>query len=109
MTDNRLAELEALAKAATPGPWFAVRLRVNTCVKAANGDYVMEAGARGRALVRHEEDADFIAATDPETVLALIAELLRLRAELKRVAPLLAMRGAAGYSFGPFKPTEANP
>ncbi|WP_437582708.1 ead/Ea22-like family protein [Paramicrobacterium sp. CJ85] len=70
MTDLDLAELERLAKAATPGPW-------SWCAKqTADGDSWAVLDSHDHALAMNTDgwvlDAEFIAATDPQTVLALI-------------------------------------
>jgi hypothetical protein len=75
-------KLKALALAATPGPWFAqtvagyrgnlfdVRAKYQRGVAGGIGD---------------PNDAAYIAATNPATVLELIAEVERLRADAARL------------------------
>ena len=81
------------------------------------GGLLWHSGDAGLMEERRRETVAAIAAAIREAVAAeqekwaaeverQSAMLTRLLAELKRVAPLLAMRGAAGYSFGPVKPTE---
>lgn len=77
ITDDVLAELERKARAATPGPW-------THCVDDDNSSYVA-AGELvvcevAQAFSDNLADGDFIAAADPPAVLALVAEVLRLRA-----------------------------
>ena len=79
MTD--INELEALARKATPGPWQAF----TTGVRGGDHWYVT---ADGEAIAyatkndgdpgdKCQENAEYIAAADPPTVLALIADLRR--------------------------------
>src|SRR5690606_14220472 len=75
LSEDRLAELEAMAKAATPGPW-SFRERAAEDYMVGSIDYELIAH-----VWHHEGDAAFIAATDPDTVLSLIAEVRRLRAD----------------------------
>lgn len=72
MTDKELARLEELARAATPRgeePWKQI-------------EYADDLGDAWGTLAHHcEADWDFTIAADPETILALVAEVRRLRAE----------------------------
>ena len=110
MTEERLAELEQL-KADLDR---AVAAEDAFCVRTATSSTWPAQGHPQYEAFQYAQ-LDFTVCFEAfkneaiEAVPELIAEVRRLRAELKRVAPLLAMRGAAGYSFGPFKPTEANP
>lgn len=77
-----LDALEALAKAATPGPWFASR----PGKRYEEGHHVWskrepeEPDSHDIATYCWgQEEAEFIAAADPSTVLALIAELRQER------------------------------
>lgn len=74
--------LEALAKSAHDGPWFARRrFHANDWIVGSEGMPVL-AELRGKettARLLVEEDAEFIAAANPETVLRLLAEIRRLR------------------------------
>jgi hypothetical protein len=78
MNPTDLDELERLAAAATPGPWEAIRPRINIRIMAGDR-YVLESGPCG---VRTEEDGQFIAAARA-AVPALIAEVRRLRAQVE--------------------------
>ncbi len=93
MTADRWTELEALAKAATPGPWDAVegatsdgwwveRPHISTVVSDPTGP-----------------DARYIAAANPQTVLDLIAHVRELEAMRAKVLDVLdeiaALPGAA--------------
>lgn len=86
ITDEKLAELEALAMAATPGPrralpnpdwpggvWAITANPEHNWIQAINA---------GLAKAASKKNALFIAATDPDAVLSLVAEVKRLRAEL---------------------------
>lgn len=90
MTPAELARLKALANAATPGPWrgeFGEVLRVSPTPTRENPDHVyttvlpwVEQHPSGDPVVKFEEaDAAYIAAMHPQTTLALIAEVGRLR------------------------------
>lgn len=81
MTDAELDDLEAKAKAATQGPWH------------RSGDSVIQTAHVTRDvwfIPKAESDVDYIAAANPATVLALIAEVRQLQdknAWLLRWAP----------------------
>ncbi len=85
-----LDRLDALARAATEGPWAAATTGVRngdhwSVVDSDRGD-VRGTVARipsqdGTNDEQRQPDAEFIAATDPPTVLALIAELRQARAD----------------------------
>ncbi len=106
--DAKLAELERLAKAATPGPWRrggwsgrclldhvhrGASVKESPCVHTPRFNegltsHVATAERPGGMVVDSDydgvlcapDDAAFIAAADPTTVLALVAELKALRA-----------------------------
>ena len=94
MTDH--AELRRLAKAATPGPWTLYAPEDYQGPEELPG-YGVEC-AEGRAIVwgalepetgcQFDRDAEFIAAANPKTVLALLDEIDGLKAEKD------ALRGA---------------
>ena len=93
-----LDELEALAKAATPGPWM--RLFGERTVYDRLND-----GCRGNAIVRTDihpplgkdiDNLDFIAAANPETILALIALLREMGEELHWFLHEANNRGSEG-------------
>jgi len=76
MTDAELTALEAAAKAATPGPWYAY----------SGGSIVWEQTHEIHSDVcdcgdKRPKDTAFIAAANPAAVLDLIAELRQARAE----------------------------
>lgn len=98
MTD--LSELEKLARAATPGPWVAENYvdEVGLSVIASDeADYISNpsrgqvchvsviAGATGDDRDGAKTNAAYIAAANPETILALIAERDALRAGLEEI------------------------
>ncbi len=70
--------LRALAQQATPGPWHAEGGSV-----AVEDEYVVEVVADIHTDRRWptEEDAAFIAACDPQTILALLDAMLWVRAD----------------------------
>ena len=76
MTD--IDKLEALAKAATPGPWRSESCGVDDCwCEVVNCD-AREEGVSGSGALS-KCDARYIAEANPATVLALIAEVRALR------------------------------
>ncbi|HCH0514881.1 TPA: ead/Ea22-like family protein [Pseudomonas aeruginosa] len=87
MTDH--AELRRLAKAATPGPWTLYVPEDYQGPEELPG-YGVEC-AEGRAIVwgalepetgcQFDRDAEFIAAANPKTILALLDEIDGLKAE----------------------------
>ena len=84
MTESELKELESKARAATPGPWVANA----GCVLSEYGYIVAKAESIpgvGSLWERRRSQAEYIAAANPEVVLALIAEIRVLRAEVARV------------------------
>jgi hypothetical protein len=88
LTAGRLAELERLARAATPGPWE----RETDSDGNATPYLVMAGDIRisdtGWDVGKKQagRNTAFIAAAHPGTVLALVAEVRRLRAALGRIA-----------------------
>lgn len=101
MTDDELAEIEARANAATPGPWEPYRrvtLGVVSVMSAAmfenrNGvdvDYVV-ADARDESFA----NADFIASSRTD-VPALIAEIRRLQHDNEKLQEALALMTIVG-------------
>jgi hypothetical protein len=75
----KLEELKKLAEAATPGPWRFSRESWNVSTPDCDTDI-------GIYIPESEENmtGEFIAAANPQTVLALIGENAGLRTELKR-------------------------
>jgi hypothetical protein len=86
---TNLDALQAAAKAATPGPWSAT-------LKRGKRDGYIRSPLRTVADVRYrngEADAAFIAAANPQTVLAMISELRRLREMLRELTDWLRPYG----------------
>lgn len=88
MTPDTLARLKALAEAATPGPWSHYHAKAPKRTTEQDTNAIMK---NGRQIVawsgfdgadntekERKANAAFIAALNPETVLALLAELTRL-------------------------------
>ncbi|HFT1366726.1 TPA: ead/Ea22-like family protein [Pseudomonas aeruginosa] len=93
MTDH--AELRRVAEAATPGPWSCNRHRAivgGPTLEFTNGAAQQQIAMACWQSWMHEEElrnnAEFIAANNPKTVLALLDEIDRLKAENE------ALRGA---------------
>ncbi|PBV12707.1 ead/Ea22-like family protein [Pseudomonas aeruginosa] len=93
MTDH--AELRRVAKAATPGPWSCNRhwaIVGGPTLEFTNGAAQQQIAMACWQSWMHEEElrnnAEFIAANNPKTVLALLDEIDRLKAENE------ALRGA---------------
>lgn len=86
MTDH--AELRRVAKAATPGPWSCNRhwaIVGGPTLEFTNGAAQQQIAMACWQSWMHEEElrnnAEFIAANNPKTVLALLDEIDRLKAE----------------------------
>ena len=78
MTDEQLADLEAAAKAATPGPW-----------KESLYPFFIQAGDYQLATVTSKnagDDSAYIAAANPAAILELIQDLRQARAEREWLA-----------------------
>ena len=93
MTDlspDALKRLRAIAEAATPGPWSRDTFG---CVSASRRNRTIAMPGNGfRASAQDDTDARFIATFDPPTVLALLAEVERLRQQMKDAA--MSLRSA---------------
>lgn len=85
MTLN-LDALEALARAATPGPWAAHNRQTHLGTENAAGAYWTVDGPNGNSLIEAQANrpanSEYLAALSPDVVLALIAELRAARADL---------------------------
>ena len=77
MTTNDWDQLAALAQAATPGPWFPNRAAAEAELKPRETAVLFD-GYR-------DEDAQFIAAANPATILNLIGALAALRADVAQI------------------------
>ncbi|HYC66690.1 hypothetical protein [Brevundimonas sp.] len=96
LTDEKLAEWESLAKAATPGPWEPVGLPYDGYddpeIVTADGLYVAQtAYDMQSATTERDVDADtrHIAFNNPAFALSAIAEIHRLRGERDEAVKLL--------------------
>ncbi|EJA2567788.1 ead/Ea22-like family protein [Pseudomonas aeruginosa] len=90
MTDH--AELRRVAEAATPGPWSCNRHRAivgGPTFEFTNGAAQQQIAMACWQSWMHEEElrnnAEFIAAANPKTILALLDEIDRLKAESDRL------------------------
>ena len=83
MTPEQLDALEAVARAATPGPWFAAP-------EGAPGPqwWMVLSGSDAVASYSTARDARHTATFDPPQALALIAEVRRLQGELLEIGNL---------------------
>lgn len=84
LTPERLAALRGVAEAATPGPWDVVGL------DGCGGPYALRMPHRsgctwyGVEGIKRREDAEYFVAMNRNTVLALLDEIERLRADAAR-------------------------
>ena len=81
-----LDKLEALAKAATPGEWRVSNHRQSSrAIQTVKNDYEVASVPLNKFTDnrRREADADFIAAANPSTILALVAHIRQLEADNK--------------------------
>ena len=93
MTPARIAEIRALAEKATPGPWESCRGFVRSTAHGTTHEFpggtvttstLWVAECRdGEAFYNPDGNAAFIAALDPQTVLALLASHAALVAEVE--------------------------
>lgn len=89
MTDH--AELRRLAKAATPGPWVTDAQKNGAIfnIESESGDMCIAMSQENPAPTRLEineqrrANAEWIAAANPKTILALLDEIDRLRSRLE--------------------------
>ena len=88
MTDAELSALEAVAKAATPGPWrHPGRALV---VSRMSEDEPLVCDCISQEFAQAPKNAAFIATANPSVVLELIAEMRQARAERDWLAKLAA-------------------
>ena len=112
-----LDKLREAAKRASPGPWHASIAFYGDAatefkivaqpygVALTVCEYFNSTQKRARKTV--EANADFLAAADPSTVLALIERAEKAEAALKLVLPVLAdEHECRKYSFGPDEDEE---
>ena len=89
MTDRYKRIREALAMGPTPGPWAACRTNSGTFVKSEGlAGYFVEV-RHCRTAQDVNADAHLIAACDPDTIRALLAERDALVAEVERLTEAL--------------------
>lgn len=74
--------LEVLAKAATPGPWC--DRGFGSIQPESGGSLVAVTVTKGGCLPDYVENSAFVAAANPASILALIAEVRALRADAER-------------------------
>ena len=106
VTDELLAELEAITQLATPGPWVA---RIEQDSPSFQGYYVSNYGFDMYACLgtsnQGEIDSSFIATANPATITALTTELRRLRAENAELGGLLREAGKTIHKLQAEQPT----
>ena len=79
LTDEQLADLREKAMAATPGEWHYKRR--TQVVTDHDGGLVVDVGV-GRIGLQLDADGTYIAAADPQTILALLQRIGELEQEL---------------------------
>ena len=84
LTPDQLDEIEATAKAATPGPWVAEYGGGEEVVLPSDALSTLEAVCVTK-LFHRQADAKHIAGLSPDVALALVAEVRELRAKVERV------------------------
>lgn len=84
LTSAQLDEIEAAAKAATPGPWVAEYGGGEEVVLPSDALSTLEAVCVTK-LFHRQADAKHIAGLSPDVALALVAEVRELRAKVERV------------------------
>lgn len=89
MTDDELEALAALARDATPGPWYFDGWDIFSVAFQGGGHRLLVPLPRTFHESQKVPDADarYIAAVDPATVLALVDELRTLRDAVYSSAP----------------------
>ena len=87
LTPAQLDEIEATAKAATPGPWVAEYGGGEEVVLPSDALSTLEAVCVTK-LFHRQADAKHIAGLSPDVALALVAEVRELRAKVERVREL---------------------
>jgi len=84
ITPAQLDDIEAAARAATPGPWVAEYGGGEEVVLPSDALSTLEAVCVTKLLHR-QADAKHIAGLSPDVALALVAEVRELRAKVERV------------------------
>lgn len=101
-----LDHLRALAQAATPGPWFVDYAGDVGAKRAIIADVLRERyGNNALGFGEDHATAEYVAALDPSTALALVDEITRLRSAIAEVADLCERWDI--YSKGPTGTTTA--
>ena len=97
LTPERLQELRRIAEAATPGPWDTTRynggLRFDGPLRVYAGtdpEY-----GEPRPIPASDADTRYTAAFDPQTVLAMLDEIERLRRERKEADGMSGLTATA--------------
>ena len=113
MSNERLAEIEARANAATPGPWefgteptfveHGMRYGGETVIRGQEGNVVDSQGGQGAGgdwsdLDVSEEDGRFIAAARTD-IPGLVAEVRRLRRHINAAAEALLRYGPSSNEY----------
>lgn len=105
MTEEELSRIEALANAATPGPWEVSDSEpLNGCIWSVGPICGYDGDALGLRV--GDPNADFVAAAR-EDVPKLIAEVRRQRAELERTKAKVAELIALQAKLAAAKPGDA--
>jgi hypothetical protein len=86
MTPEELAALKALAEKATPGPWDACGTGAYVAMMQIINDRITKyVSAPQAGMCMSDADVQYIAAANPQTVLKLIAEVSRRRAQIAKI------------------------
>lgn len=101
LTEERLFEIKARAKAATPGPWYHVLAAiVGTTPRPDDDNTTCICNTEWGNATNVQSNASFIAAAR-EDVPALLAEVERLREEVARLRKQLdGLKKIAAFSIG---------
>lgn len=89
-----LDRLEAVAKAATPGPWNPSPGRALVVSRVDISEPVI-CNCLSEQFAQAPKDAAFIAAVSPDVVLELVAELRKAKAERDWLAKRIALDGVS--------------
>lgn len=121
MTQEELAEIRELAEKATPGPWYGyldykenmieakgakwvMGLSPTSCpftesiIKTCGEDAALSFECPTQVLIS-PDNLDYIVAANPKTVLALLAEVERLRKMARYIAEQMVHDGGAGFRW----------
>jgi len=97
LTKEQLVALLERAKSATPGPWVDKWYEATLSKTLIEGpkpdqDFIL-AQTFGPHLGQAEQDAEFIAAANPDTIARLVTEVLELREALRKITNLVDPEG----------------